>query len=133
MEVNEQPTMPWHGDDINQGKGPNPGRPLRGISRRKLAVGLACAGGAAVVAGVGVEQFGWLNSIFHGSVAGNAQIGHLLRRAGFGARPEDLSAYLSLGYTGAVDRLLNYKDVSDGDMENHLKGLGLDLNKPQDQ
>jgi uncharacterized protein (DUF1800 family) len=40
-------------------------------------------------------------------------IAHLLRRAGFGASPEELAAYTALGHAGAVDRLVNYEQVLD--------------------
>ena len=66
-------------------------------------------------------------------MASSVQAGHLLRRAGFGATPDDLATYKSLGYSGAVDRLLNYQQVSDDAMENRLKALNLNLNKPLDQ
>ena len=38
---------------------------------------------------------------------------HLLRRAGFGASPDELDTYVALGYEGAVDRLLNPQSVDD--------------------
>jgi uncharacterized protein (DUF1800 family) len=41
-------------------------------------------------------------------------ISHLLRRAGFGAAPDELDQYSKLGYDGAVDRLLNYDQIPDG-------------------
>lgn len=146
MDMHEQPTMPWQGGDVTQGQGPEPqgvsqpstgatsARRAGGVSRRKLVFGLAGAGVAAAVGGVAVEQWlqhGGLST--HGPVAGDAQIGHLLRRAGFGATPEELATYTSLGYNGAVDRLINYQSVSDDDMENRLKALNLDLSKPQEQ
>jgi hypothetical protein len=40
---------------------------------------------------------------------------------------------VSADYIGAVKRLLNYQQVSDDNMENRLKTLNLDLNKPQQQ
>src|SRR5574341_1007614 len=40
-------------------------------------------------------------------------IAHLLRRAGFGAFPDELAAYVALGYAGAVDRLVNFEQVPD--------------------
>ena len=40
-------------------------------------------------------------------------IAHLLRRAGFGASPEEMAPYVALGYTGAVDRLVNYELIPD--------------------
>jgi uncharacterized protein (DUF1800 family) len=36
-------------------------------------------------------------------------IAHLLRRAGFGATPQELAIYTALGYEGAVNRLINYE------------------------
>jgi uncharacterized protein (DUF1800 family) len=39
------------------------------------------------------------------------QIAHLLRRAGFGARPGELDAYARLGFNGAVARLVDYDQV----------------------
>jgi len=41
------------------------------------------------------------------------QIPHLLRRAGFGATPDELANYSSMGFEGVVDRLLNYDNVQD--------------------
>ena len=38
---------------------------------------------------------------------------HLLRRAGFGASQEEIDQYLSLGYAGALGRLVNYESVPD--------------------
>src|SRR2546422_5090345 len=73
------------------------------------------------------------SDLLHGPIASNMQIGHLLRRAGFGASSIDLATYRSLGYSGAVDRLLNYSQVSDDDTENRLKALNLNLNNPVDQ
>ena len=44
---------------------------------------------------------------------GDPLIEHLLRRAGFGARPDELATYGALSYAAAVDRLLNFEDVPD--------------------
>jgi uncharacterized protein (DUF1800 family) len=41
------------------------------------------------------------------------RIEHLLRRAGFGARPEELEAYGEMSIAQAVDALLNYDRVAD--------------------
>jgi hypothetical protein len=101
---------------------------------------LTALGGASVAAaigGVALEQWiqhGGLSSLFHnGPMATDAQIGHLLRRAGFGASPDELTMYLRLGFSGAVDQLLNYQQVSDEDMQNRLSALNLNLNSPLDQ
>ena len=106
------------------------------ISRRTLIgssiVGLAGLGVGGIAAEMWV-QHGGLSNLFHGPIASNMQIGHLLRRAGFGASSTDLATYRSLSYSGAVDRLLNYSQVSDDDTENRLKALNLNLNNPVDQ
>jgi len=44
------------------------------------------------------------------TLAGDAAVGHLLRRAGFGLSPEDATEYRALGYRGAVRRLLDGLD-----------------------
>ena len=41
------------------------------------------------------------------------QVAHLLRRAGLGASAADLDYYTSLGFEGAVDKLINYQPVDD--------------------
>jgi hypothetical protein len=125
---------------------PSPAHPnsARVPSRRRFmgkSIGaLAALGGAGVVAaigGVALEQWiqhGGLSNLFHnGSMANDAQIGHLLRRAGFGVSPDELARYRSLGFNGAVDQLLNYQQVSDDDMQNRMRALNLNLNASTDQ
>jgi uncharacterized protein (DUF1800 family) len=47
-------------------------------------------------------------------MAGNdQQIEHLLRRAGFGARPDEMAAYGNLSLAGAVSLLLDYEQIAD--------------------
>ncbi|HEX7136913.1 MAG TPA: DUF1800 domain-containing protein [Vicinamibacterales bacterium] len=46
-------------------------------------------------------------------MAGAQQIEHLLRRAGFGARPDELANYGDMSYVQAVDALVNYGDLAD--------------------
>lgn len=46
--------------------------------------------------------------------APSRQIEHLLRRAGFGARPDELDLYGELSIAQAVDALVNYGQVPDG-------------------
>src|SRR5689334_8807260 len=41
------------------------------------------------------------------------QIEHLLRRAGFGARPDELEIYGSMTVSSAVDALVDYERVPD--------------------
>ena len=44
------------------------------------------------------------------------KIPHLLRRAGFGASPDELSFYESLGVSGAIGNLLNYENIDDSNL-----------------
>jgi hypothetical protein len=149
MSMNEQPTEPWHGDQLGPGDvhsqqqdTPSPAtqksaRRVGGLSRRKLFIGLAGVGTAAAVGGgVALEQWvqhGGLKPTLQGPLSTNVQIGHLLRRAGFGGTPQEISSYAALGYDQAVDRLINYQQVSDDAMEQRLKSLNLDFTKLQDQ
>jgi len=144
----DQPTEAWEEKDMLQAPPApvaSPNMPITGnsaqqkVSRRKL-FGLTAAGvvgaGALTAGGFALAseaQRGTWNPFAAGPVANSAQIGHLLRRAGFGATAGELNTYAALGFTGAVDRLLNYQQVSDDAMENRLKALNLDLNKPQNQ
>jgi uncharacterized protein (DUF1800 family) len=73
------------------------------------------------------------NATIAPNAANSLQIGHLLRRAGFGATASELTVYRNLGFEGAVDRLLNYQQVDDSDMEKRLQALNLDLSAPRDQ
>src|SRR6476619_2898520 len=41
------------------------------------------------------------------------QIEHLLRRAGFGARPDELDTYREMSISDAIDRLVSYERVRD--------------------
>ena len=119
---------------------PNAGRvPSRRRFMGKSLAGIAALSGigiAAAAGGVAFEQWisrGGLASMIHGPMASEVQIGHLLRRAGFGATSDELTLYRNLGYTGSVDRLLNYSQVPDDALESRLKALNLNLNSPVDQ
>ena len=46
----------------------------------------------------------------------NWQIPHLLRRAGFGASPDELSSYENLGVTTAINNLVNYQTIDDSSL-----------------
>src|SRR5712692_6562731 len=115
---------------------PPPVRRQRRMSRRTLIgaslAGLAGLGIGGIALGEYVQHSG-LSNLFHGPMASDSQIGHLLRRAGFGATPGELTTYKNLGFSGAVDRLLNYQQVSDDATDNRLKALNLNLAKPLDQ
>jgi uncharacterized protein (DUF1800 family) len=120
-----------------------PPSPPAPVSRRKFmgvsVAGLAAMGGAGAAAAIGgVALAKWLQNggpgdLFHGPMASSTQIGHLLRRAGFGATPDELAMYRDLGFEGAVDRLINYQQVPDDDMENRLKALNINLSSPINQ
>jgi len=143
-QISQMPTM----DAIGQAAPVVPRK--RKISRRAL-IGASIAGMAgAAIGGYALEQVAQkgglsnveqliqhngVSAIFHlnGPLATAPQIGHLLRRGGFGASPEELSAYQNLGFGGAVDRLINYQQASEDDTENRLKALNLNLVKPTDQ
>ena len=150
MDIHNQPTEEWR--EYGNGSGsqasspvfekqptlpaaPLP-RPQKKVSRRKLfGIAAATGVGVAAVAGGGVAleqawQKGALNFLPNAPIAGNMQIGHLLRRAGFGATPADINTYRGYGFAGAVDRLINYQQVSDDAMENKLKSLNLDFSTP---
>jgi hypothetical protein len=157
MDMFDQPTEPRM--NFDQAQDDNPPTPLEAtqapippaappqqpapVSRRKFmgksVAGLAALGGAGVAAalgGVALEkliQQGGLTNPFQGPAASSMQTGHLLRRAGFGASPEEIALYKPLGFSGAVDRLLNYQQVADDDLENRLKALNINLNSPTDQ
>ena len=45
--------------------------------------------------------------------ASTRQLEHLLRRAGFGARPDELDLYSGLSARDAVETLLNYEEIAD--------------------
>jgi uncharacterized protein (DUF1800 family) len=151
MDLYDQPTEAWD-DDTTQKRVPPPPPPVAfspaaqaggavpgKVSRRKLfgLAALGVAGAGALTAGgfalASEMQRGTWNPFPSGPVASAAQIGHLLRRAGFSATAEELNMYASLGFSGAVDRLLNYQQVSDAAMESRLNALNLDLSKPQQQ
>jgi uncharacterized protein (DUF1800 family) len=54
-------------------------------------------------------------------------INHLLRRAGFGATPHELSYYCGLGYDGALDELLNPQKVDNGKLEDAIRQQDFDF------
>jgi uncharacterized protein (DUF1800 family) len=56
---------------------------------------------------------------------------HLLRRAGFGASPEEIDQYLAMGYDATVDWLLNY-DGRPEPAEDKIASLTFDMTKRED-
>ncbi len=55
-----------------------------------------------------------------------ARIAHLLRRAGFGATAAELDEYQALGFTGAVERLLNPEKIAQPELDVRINALDLD-------
>ena len=109
--------------------------PRRGPSRRQVLVGAEAGAVALGLLGTGAAAF-----LTHQQTASPAtlyasdaaQIGHLLRRAGFGSSPADLTDYLGLGVSGSIDRLLNFAKVSNAALDARLKSLNLDFTNRQD-
>lgn len=60
-----------------------------------------------------------------------ARVGHLLRRAGFGATPSELDAWERLGFDKALDLLLHPEQVEEADLDSQFANLGYDLTTPQ--
>src|SRR5271169_605897 len=103
METPEQPTLP--DDDRTQPLVPisdlagsdTQKRPSSRRSRRKLFIGAGVGVATTAVAGVALAQIvqhsGTTQSSSTSIQGSNVQIGHLLRRAGFGVTPDELSTY----------------------------------------
>jgi uncharacterized protein (DUF1800 family) len=63
-------------------------------------------------------------------ISGNVEqvrLGHLLRRAGFGASAQEMEEYRKLGLDGTIDYLIEYQKVDDSALEERLQSLELDL------
>ncbi len=54
------------------------------------------------------------------------RMAHLLRRAGFGATPDELASYLELGFERAVDRLLHPEEVAEPELDERIASLHLE-------
>jgi len=57
------------------------------------------------------------------------QIGHLLRRAGFGARPDELETFRKLSFNGMIERVIEYERLPD-DVDTHINQSGYVGNTP---
>ncbi len=115
-------------------KGTAPHRRGLRVSRRTLLVGAGIAGlaGVAAAAGITVVNLTSRHSTTTTTLAGNQQIAHLLRRAGFGAAPGEIETYSALGISGAVDRLLNYQNIPNTAMDQRIAADNFDFSKIQD-
>ncbi len=134
VPTSEQQTVPTAPSTVGTTGGP-PKR-KRPMMSRRAAIGVTVGAVAAAAGGIALGEWmqnGSLTTLLHGPMANNVQVGHLLRRAGFGRTPEELAMYKGLGFNGVVDRLLNYQQVPDDDLEQRLKALNFNLNNPQDQ
>ena len=125
------PTTPAAGQPYGAPPSSRRGR----LSRRGLLIGAGAVGLGAVAITSGLLYAKGDLHLGGGTPptpAADAQIQHLVRRAGFGARSSEIAEYSALGYSGAVDRLLNFASVAD-DLDQRLQSLNLDLTRPQDQ
>lgn len=59
-------------------------------------------------------------------------IEHLMRRAGFGATPDELKHYKSLGYHGTLNELLHPESVDNSQLENTIAQQNFDFLDPTD-
>ncbi|MBI3744759.1 MAG: DUF1800 domain-containing protein [Chloroflexi bacterium] len=66
------------------------------------------------------------------STQDRARLGHLLRRAGFGASQAEFEQFQKMGLQQTTDYLLNYDAVDDSDLNTRIDGLALDLTKAED-
>ncbi|MDO8715796.1 MAG: DUF1800 domain-containing protein [Dehalococcoidales bacterium] len=55
------------------------------------------------------------------------RIGHLLRRAGFGANEQELSQFTAMGVSATVDYLVDFEKTDDSALEARLSGINLNL------
>ncbi|HEY3058402.1 MAG TPA: DUF1800 domain-containing protein [Chloroflexota bacterium] len=56
-----------------------------------------------------------------------SRVAHLLRRASFGSTEAELEDYVGLGFSAALDRLVNYEQVDDSALEQRLATLQIDV------
>ncbi len=59
-------------------------------------------------------------------------MGHLLRRAGFGANQKELDQFLSMGLPATIDYLIEYEAVDDSALEAKLSSLNLNPDRLAD-
>lgn len=59
-------------------------------------------------------------------------VNHLLRRAGFGATPQELKHYASLGYDGTLDELMHPERIDNDQLDVQIKQQDFDYTNIQD-
>jgi uncharacterized protein (DUF1800 family) len=107
----------------------------RATRRAVLGAGLAAGSVAAAYAALGDPL-----DIFQGGASGargaddaaalkkeSVRVSHLLRRAGFGATPEEHERYQSLGLQATIDELVNYTLVDDSEAESLASQIPVDI------
>ncbi len=57
------------------------------------------------------------------------RMGHLLRRAGFGASQSEMDRFMEMGLPATIDYLIEYQDVDNSALEQRLEGLALDIER----
>jgi uncharacterized protein (DUF1800 family) len=62
----------------------------------------------------------------------SVRLGHLLRRAGFGASPDELAAYQKLEVTGATDQILNYESLANPTLDRMTQLFSFDFTNAHD-
>ncbi len=130
-----QPPTTGTPDDATIPVAPPGSKSRRGVSRRTVLIG---AGAGAV--GLGLLGTGAAAFLTRQQTPGPAslyasdaaQIGHLLRRAGFGSSPNDLQQYLGLGVSSSIEKLLNFRSVSNSALDARLHSLNLNFTNRQD-
>ena len=71
------------------------------------------------IVGRGLSHYHWGGRTLMAKGITDRQIDHLLRRAGFGARPDEIDFYSQMSITDAVDALVNYDAIAD-DADMHI-------------
>ncbi len=117
---------------------PTPTPPWQRTVSRRVVLGAAAAGAltAAVAAlwrgGVAGRVLDQVRELTHGSqeVFPNERVrlAHLLRRAGFGASPQELDRQVAIGAKAVTKALLDYEQISTADLDSRLSGA--DTSKP---
>ena len=120
--------------------------PLRRLDRRRFLLGAAALGLTATAFGAFSQALARPGRLFaaNGPISASAgprpeslvepfpdtteaRIGHLLRRAGFGAGRDELHRFIKMGLDRTVEHLIDYQGVDDSALEKRLDAMGLDI------